>query len=422
MKSIVKNKFANHSLLGGFTSAQSSFKLLNFTFIFNLIFFSLLSLGQLQRISLNNQLSFYLIDLVIILYLAWKLISKQLLWPQFKKWSKSSQYFFAWLLIATTFHCFFSPKNILFTFLYSGRWLAYFLFVFNFVQNQKNQSTNLIYYLLGSGILFAFWGLLQYFLLPDLRFLKVLGWDDHYYRLTSTQLDPNFAGLIIIFTFASLKLTALKLNQSLVKLLEILLLLALALTFSRASFLSFLVFILSLELSRAKFNLKLKPSYPAFILLSLFILLSQILLKQFNIGGEGVKLNRTSSIDARLTDSQQNFEQLKTQEYLLGQGLITSRQLNSNSQFENHAKFPSNLLVLIFQTGGLIGLILFLFFLKDFSQKIYQHKIIFLPILLATLTHSMFNHSLLQNFIFLWVNLLWYMLPQNRLNKELSKK
>ena len=44
-------------------------------------------------------------------------------------------------------------------------------------------------------------GILQYIFFPDLRFLKLIGYDDHYFRLTFPFLDPNYTGAILSFTF-----------------------------------------------------------------------------------------------------------------------------------------------------------------------------------------------------------------------------
>ncbi len=389
MKNIVKNNFA-----------------------FNLLFFSLLSLGQLQRIEVTSQLSIYLHELVIGIYLLYLWLKHQLIWPSVFTWSKATKLFFSWLIITLIFHSVFSQNNFIVSILYYGRWFTYYLFALNLAQQQK--PSQLLKWLLSSGLLFCFWGLLQYCLLPDLRFLKVLGWDDHFYRLTSTQLDPNFAGLLTIFTFICLLFSQLKIKPIFITIIKGFTLLALAFTFSRASFLSFLVLILSLEIIRIKKLIKIPTSYPAFIFLLLAILISQILLKTQNIGGEGIKLNRTSTITARLTDSQLSLRNLNPSQWLIGRGLINQQILYTETQFINHSKFPNNLFLLILQTSGLIGVSLFLFSFKNIIAKIYQEKIVFLPILLATITHSMFNHSLLQNFIFLWLNLLWYTLPKNQ--------
>ena len=44
------------------------------------------------------------------------------------------------------------------------------------------------------GSLIIWFGILQYALVPDLRSLHILGWDDHLNRLAGSFLDPNFTG------------------------------------------------------------------------------------------------------------------------------------------------------------------------------------------------------------------------------------
>lgn len=51
------------------------------------------------------------------------------------------------------------------------------------------------------GATLCVFGLLQFFLYPDLRNLMYLGWDPHYWRLFSTLLDPNFMGIVAVLTF-----------------------------------------------------------------------------------------------------------------------------------------------------------------------------------------------------------------------------
>src|SRR3989304_8999963 len=80
------------------------------------------------------------------------------------------------------------PVNVLFSSLYLLRFLAYSLLL-NIKIDRK--------YLLFFSSAIAVFGLAQYILIPDTRFLAVLNWDDHYYRLLSTLLDPNFTGIIL---------------------------------------------------------------------------------------------------------------------------------------------------------------------------------------------------------------------------------
>ena len=97
-------------------------------------------------------------------------------------------------------------------------------------------------YLYCTGVIFSLFGLVQYILYPNLRNLSYLGWDPHYYRLFSTFLDPNFAGLFIVITFfLGLYIYRIVKKKYWIIFSQLLLLFVLILTLSRSSWLSFLI-------------------------------------------------------------------------------------------------------------------------------------------------------------------------------------
>lgn len=100
-------------------------------------------------------------------------------------------------------------------------------------------SEQIVSTLIGSGVLTAILGLVQFFLYPDLRNLYYLGWDPHFNRLFSTLLDPNFTGIILTFTaFSCIGLITIRknINAGIALLLTIS---ALVLTYSRSSYVAF---------------------------------------------------------------------------------------------------------------------------------------------------------------------------------------
>lgn len=101
------------------------------------------------------------------------------------------------LLINSFMH---RDTNVLGPVLYVLRYVAYLglLFVPNVFG--KKSIVNKLFLLSGIAILVL--GFLQYFLFSSLKPLFYLGWDDHLYRLFSTFLDPNFAGVFfVVFLF-----------------------------------------------------------------------------------------------------------------------------------------------------------------------------------------------------------------------------
>lgn len=223
-----------------------------------------------------------------------------------------------------------------------------------------------------SILVFSLLALSQYLFFPDMRFLKYLGFDDHYYRLIGSLYDPNFSGAI----FAGFSLFFLALGQWLPALALVQLL---ALTFSRASYLVFLFGIFGLLYLRKKWSL--------LIYLFLLALIVYFIPKPF---GEGVNLLRTFSIFSRF-DSWQTGLDLFMQKPVLGWGYNTLRSL-TGERFQIDNSF-----LYLAATTGLVGLLTFFNLLKKaFFQTVFLPSKIFLVTLLL---HSLFNNSL----FYIWI-------------------
>lgn len=230
----------------------------------------------------------------------------------------------------------------------------------------KSINKNLLFQLsLLSTLMFIAFGLVQYLFLPDLRFLKYLGHDDHFYRLVGTLLDPNFTGALL----SAISLIFIYFNQYFLLLIS---LVSLALTFSRASYLSFLVGIVLYAIIFKKYKAIL-----VVCILSLVIFLSP---KPF---GEGVNLLRTFSIFSRLENINYGLT-LFTQKPLLGWGYNTLNTPISNS------------FVSVLATSGIVGFIAFLNLIKTIFIKSKKLNVVILTTLLV---HSLFNNT----FFFIWV-------------------
>src|SRR5258708_36528350 len=89
---------------------------------------------------------------------------------------------------------FFKLPQIFVGILYLVRLVAYFSLTQIKFKNKKFIFNSLIIV----GVFIAIFGWIQYFFFPDLRALKMLGWDDHYFRLVSTYLDPAFTGILLV--------------------------------------------------------------------------------------------------------------------------------------------------------------------------------------------------------------------------------
>lgn len=223
-----------------------------------------------------------------------------------------------------------------------------------------------------SNIIF---GLFQYFFWPDLTYFSSLNWDPHLFRLVSTFLDPTFTGLIYLLFFQFLIFS--QFSPSFI----ILSYSALALTYSRSS-------LLSLEIASFFYSQKIKSLKP-FLLATAIITLTLIILPQKP--GEGTKLDRTSSIKAKIENYQQGFN-LFSRSPLFGFGynnLATVRPINSNSHA--NSGFDSSL-VTIATTTGIFGLT---FFISGFFHLFNHSTSLPQTIIITIFTHSLFSNSLL---------------------------
>jgi len=222
-------------------------------------------------------------------------------------------------------------------------------------------------------------GLLQYLFFPDMRFLKNLGFDDHYYRLIGSFYDPNFIGAV----FCGLSLYFLSSKKYLLSLPLIGLL---ALTFSRASYLAFVIGLFYILFTQRKIKILL--------LILLLGLLVYLIPKPF---GEGVNLARTFSIFSRFNSWQQGIT-LFIQRPLLGWGYNTLRNADG-SRFQIDNSF-----IYILATTGLAGFLAIINLLrKGFIHSSLPAK----TLLVSLFVHALFNNSL----FYIWLMaLLWLVL------------
>ncbi len=358
-------------------------------YLISLVF--LLSLGQLQRIQITNNIAFYLHDLLIIGFLIKELFAVNL---QIKKiienvkkikiFQKKIIFVFLISILLSWVIAFIEGRFDFRAILYLIRLIAYICFAFLLQEKIKNKSWP--WRLISFNILLL--GFVQYFFLPDLRFLIYEGYDDHFYRLTSTILDPAFTGLIFVFNL-NYYLWQKKKNY----LLIILFLIGLLLTYSRASYLAFL-------LSSSLIFLLDKQNSKKIIL---FIICCFCLTLPFlpnKSGGDGVNLLRTVSTQKRINNDQEILQSMSKTQWLFGQGLlIPAKNREVSENIPSHSHFADNLLVFLISNIGIVGSTLLLII---FLKRTINHNKNNQNILLASLiTHAMFNNSFTQSFVVL---------------------
>lgn len=287
-------------------------------------------------------------------------------------------------------------------FLYLGRVLYYLIFLATVSQVFTKKKGSLIIFSVIVGVGMMVLGLAQYWLLPDTRYLFAYGWDEHYFRLIGPLLDPNYTGLVLVTTFwviLSLKKhfsswvligTGLSIGTALV------------LTYSRASFLAFLI---SLIVYGVANNKKLTSAWKKSLLgvIGAVLLGIGVLLLAPKPGGEGIDLLRTTSIYARVTTSIEFLETLQPWQWLIGAGFYT-RPIDIHSA-TSHARVPDNLEVLIVFSTGFGGVVLLALLLKKYQHRCRQFSPQLWGILTAVLVHAQFNNSVFEPFVLLIVGL-----------------
>lgn len=230
--------------------------------------------------------------------------------------------------------------------------------------------------LISIGI-FSLLCLVQYLIFPDMRYLKNLGFDDHYFRLIGPFYDPNFTGAV----FAGLALYFVAKNKVISSLPFIGFL---ALTFSRASYLAFLLGLIYLLFTKRKIRLLL-----------LLVLLGIIIYLLPKPSGEGVNLLRTFSIYSRLDSWQQGIT-LFLQKPIIGWGYNTLKTATGG-------RFPiDNSFIYLLATTGIVGFLSFICLLRKLYKSTKDEGIKILAI--SLLVHSLFNNSL----FFIWILALFW--------------
>lgn len=334
-----------------------------------LIFLSLFSihLGQLVRLNFY-QVSFPLFDIFISLFCLYQLFVN----VKNKSVIKNKYFIIFSVISLITFLInikLFSIKSLFYLIRLN---LILSLFIFKQNKTFPKNIFKLIKIILFSNLIF---GLIQYSIWPDLTAFSSLNWDPHLFRLVSTFLDPTFTGLIYLLFFEFLFLTQAKLFPLLINYF------ALALTYSRSSLLS---------LSTASLFYSQKSKQSKIFIVSVAIIISTLFLLPQKIG-EGTKLNRTSTIKAKIKNYQQGFK-LFNQAPLFGFGynnLAKTRSIDPNSHAKNG--FDSSLLT-IATTTGIFGL---LFFILAFRKLFFESKLIAQTMIVTVFTHSLFSNSLL---------------------------
>ncbi len=259
-----------------------------------------------------------------------------------------------------------------------------------------------------SGVSIAILGLVQYAYYPSLRNLYYAGWDVHLYRIFSTFLDPNFAGLFFvmsIFLGVVLLRKAKKRNHKVILGLGILtLLIALVLTYSRGAYVAGIIGLVFLFW---------RKGYKKFIVIILGIAVAGVMLLEiFGPKSEGTKLLRTVSVRNRI-ESIQTVTKIIQKNVLFGVGFDAYRYAQQKEGFlvteidtTHSGAGTDNSFLFVTATTGVVGLALYLLMtykLVTFvKRKSVVHEALFAGYI-ALIVGSIFVNALFYPFLLTWV-------------------
>lgn len=372
--------------------------------------------GVLLRFTVLPSVVVSAADFVCVVIL---LLSLPVIWETLKK--KNTYVLLCSVFILISLLGLGTHTNGLFEFLASVSYLVrltvYILLIIPLIHLQKPVLHKLKIELCAAGALFIALGYVQYVYYPSLRNLFYLGWDEHLYRLFSTLLDPNFAGIYIVLVILFSIATFLphfshysKRNKVLAVLGLLTLTPALFLTYSRSSYVAAII-------ASFVFLVLIKQKKIIAVLIVAFVLGLFILPK--GMGGEGVKLLRTASVFARL-DTYNNALKIFYDNPVIGVGFDSLRFVSRNYGFvsakdslvsHSAAGVPNSYLVLL-ATTGIAGAVVFLALvgtlMKD-AYKIYSNKKYSLfaagviSSFAAVLVHSLFENTLFYAPVILWM-------------------
>jgi hypothetical protein len=360
--------------------------------IFLISFLLLFAGGELGRLSPNQYLTIYLHDFLVIIYLFFNLTQLKKIIKNLKKIKNFNKKIFLLLffnILLAILYAVWQNEFIPTSLLYLARASAYFIFVF-LLKKEFGQEKIIQIFLQASLIMLAT-AFIQYLFLPDLTSLYHLGFDDHFYRLTGTLLDPNFTSLVFAFNWLYYAGQA-KLNKKNI-FLALIFLAGLALTYSRAGY-------LSLILASCYLLFQSKKAHRVFTTLAIVLFLVFIPFLPKKSGGEGVNLQRTSSIEARVIAAKQFISKNQGLTVFVGQGPFSPQYQTNKEGMISHARFADNFLIFLYNGFGLFGGALILILIaQEFKKQISGGNHFKISLLIALLIHSLFNNNITQAFI-----------------------
>lgn len=374
--------------------------------------------GTIFRLEFITGTYIYFHDLVIGAFVVWAFISGNVRYQWYKRYFGVSGLFLIAMMLSLIMALGRLPLGaVLQGSLYGFRWV---LFSLLFVVGRKSEDIRpaVIQSIVLFGVLFAFCGYLQYLVYPSLRNLSYLGWDPHEYRLFSTVLDPNFAGIILLVTVLVTLYTQLEGVRSKTWYRYALPFqgIAMVLTFSRGTYVAAIAAIITMVI---RMNTRRRLKVMVFIV-SVF-LLTFLLVYVLGPRSVGTDIWRTETVWARLENIKYGMG-LGMNAPVFGQGFnvlksIQSEYVRQHALTDNphSASGLDNSLVFLFATTGLFGLSAYGYLAGGLLSRVQAESgsdrrlgygYLISSVLLAVSVHAMFVNSL----FYPWVMVLVWLL------------
>jgi O-antigen ligase len=293
---------------------------------------------------------------------------------------------FSWILSVFIFQ----GTDVLYGGLYLVRLAAYFyffVFVWHFAKKNKANRSLLINSLLLISVVSAIFGWVQYLIIPDTRALVYLGWDMHFLRLIGSFLDPPFIGLIIVLGLIISIIKFVEKKSKLILVLAIFLLISVAFTYSRGSYVALFAGLFVIGVYKRKLKLFLS------IILGLTLLIFVLPTSQNHILG----VLRTFSIEARLSDYSKTLDIFRSSP-LFGVGYdnlcLAKAKMDGGVNFFSHNCSGSNSsLLTVLATTGIVGFIAYIFLLFQ-TFKLAKYGVLYASCLVVFVISGFFNNTM----------------------------
>lgn len=334
--------------------------------------------GQLIKFGQIN-----LFDVLVTLLSFWVLFQK----PKYPNWYK---YFISFILFCAFSLLINYQLTELKSILYLVRLVSY-SFVAVYISNFFKKRNSLFIILTSVAVFTAIFGWLQYLFIPDVRFLKNFGWDDHLYRMVGTFFDPTYLALILLLGIVIIIYKNKKFFTTKSQALLVFLLITLAFTYSRATYLALGLFLLY------------KKKFLAITIFAITVLLLPKMLS------EGTDFSRTVSGNNKLTNYMETLTIFKMSPAIgVGFNNICPARVKylNDKNVNSHSCFGSDSSILfILATTGVIGFILFMYYVLSimYYAPHNSYSIILYSSFGVVLIHSLFVNSLFYPHIMFWL-------------------